>query len=162
MPDIYADSFSWSVCYALAAPADMYLALAVLRAYEQAVDNGHRNVELVEYLGLLLDVAALDELVQPLLGQHQCHEVLFHGILVSDEMHVLRVTGIQPYETEVVLLHTRYVPLERFENDIVAGRDVYGTAQALLGAYQHAVYRGIETAHDFLPFPERYVPPDNE
>lgn len=162
MPDICADSFSWSVCYALAAPADVYLALAVLRAYEHAVDNGHRNVELVEYLGLLLDLAALDELVQSLLGQHQCHEVLFHGILVSDEMHVLRVTGIQPYETEVVLLHTRYVPLERFENDIVAGRDVYGTAQALLGAYQHTVYRGIETANDFLPFPERYVPPDNE
>lgn len=106
----------------------MYLALAVLRAYEETVNNGHRNVELVEYLGLLLDLAALDKLVQPLLGQHQCHEVLFHGILVSDEMHVLCVTGIQPYETEVVLLHTRYVPLERFENDIVAGRDVYGTA----------------------------------
>lgn len=63
MPDICADSFSWSVCYALAAPADVYLALAVLHAYEQAVDNGHRNVELVEYLGLLLDLAALDELV---------------------------------------------------------------------------------------------------
>ena len=40
----------------------MYLALAVLRAYEQAVYNGHRNVELVEYFGLFLDLAALDEL----------------------------------------------------------------------------------------------------
>ena len=140
----------------------MYLALAVLRAYEQAVDDGHRDVELVEYLRLLLDLAALDELVQPLLGQHQCHEVLFHRVLVGNEMHVLRVTGIQPYETKVVLLHTGYVPLERFENDIVAGRDVYGATQALLGAYQHAVYRGIEAAHDFLPFPERHVSPDNE
>ena len=65
--------FHFSVHDALASPADMYLALAVLRAYEQAVYNGHRNVELVEYFGLFLDLTRLDDLVQPFLRKYQRH-----------------------------------------------------------------------------------------
>ena len=39
---------SCSFSYALASPADMYFAFTVLRADEQAVDDGHRDVELLE------------------------------------------------------------------------------------------------------------------
>ena len=43
-----------SVSYTHLSPADVYLAFAVLRADKQAVYDGHRDVELLEDLGLLL------------------------------------------------------------------------------------------------------------
>ena len=39
---------SYLFCYALASPADVYFAFTVLRADEQAVDDGHRDVEFLE------------------------------------------------------------------------------------------------------------------
>ena len=39
---------SYLFCYALASPADVYFAFTVLRADEQAVDDRHCDVELLE------------------------------------------------------------------------------------------------------------------
>ena len=53
-------------------------------------------------------------------------------------MYVLQFFGIKTYEAEVELLHLRDIPLERFQNHIVTGRDVHRTAQTLLCADQYA------------------------
>ena len=128
----------------------MYLTLAVLLPDQQTVNDGHCDVELLEDFGLFFDLAGLDEFVQAFLGQYQSHEILFDGVLVSDIMDVLHVPGIQPYETEVILLHARNVPLQRFQYDIIAGRDVHRAAQTLLCTDEYAVYRIVEASHDIL------------
>ena len=140
----------------------MYLALHVTFPDQQALDDGHSDVEFLKDFRLLLHLAALDELVQPFLGKYQRHQVLLHGILVGDVMHVLQILGVEAYETEVELFHLRDVPLERFQYHVVAGGDVHRTAQALLRADQYAVYGGVEFGHDALPFLERHVALDHE
>ena len=77
-------------------------------------------------------------------------------------MYVLQFFGIKTYEAEVELLHLRDIPLERFQNHIVAGRDVHRTAQTLLCADQYAVDGGIELSHDALPFLEGHVTFDHK
>ena len=143
--------------YSLASPADVYLPLAVAFPDQQALDDGHGDVELLENLGLLLNFSGLDKLVQPFFGQYQGHQVLLHGILVGDIMHVFQLLGIKAYETEIELFHLRDVPLERFEYHVVAGGDVHRAAQALLRADQYAVDGGVELRHDALPFLESHV-----
>ena len=123
----------------------------VLRADKQAVDDGHRNVELLEYLGLFLDFSCLDKLVQPFLGQYQCHQVLFDRVLVGDIMNVLHFFGIEADEPEVELFHAGNVPLQGFQYHLIAGRYVHRAAQALLCAYQYAVDGGIKFRYDVLP-----------
>ena len=51
----------------------MYPAFAVALPYQQALDDGHGDVELLEDLGLFLDLTRLDELVQPFLRKYQRH-----------------------------------------------------------------------------------------
>ena len=148
--------------YALASPADVGFSLAVTFPYQQAVDDGHRDIELLEDFRLLLHLAGLDELVEPFLCQYQCHQVLFHGILVGHEMDVLQFLGVQADEAEVELLHLGDVPLQGFKDDIVAGGDIYRAAQALLRAYQYAVDGGIEFRNDALPLLERDVTLDGK
>ena len=63
----------FSIHYALASPADVYPAFAVALPYQQALDDGHGDVELLEDLGLFLDLTRLDELVQPFLRKYQRH-----------------------------------------------------------------------------------------
>ncbi len=140
----------------------MYFPFAVTLPDQQALDDGHGDVEFLEDFRLFLHFARLDELVQPLFGKHQCHQVLLHGVLVGDIMHVLQLFGVKAYETEIELLHLRDVPLQRLQYHIVAGRYVYRTAQALLRADQYAVDGGIELRHDALPFLERHVTLDRE
>jgi len=77
-------------------------------------------------------------------------------------MYVLQFFGIKTYEAEVELLHLRDIPLERFQNHIVTGRDVHRTAQTLLCADQYAVDGGIELSHDALPFLEGHVAFDHK
>ena len=151
-----------SVHYALASPADVYPAFAVTLPDQQALDNGHGDVELLEDFRLFLYFTRLDELVQPLFGKHQSHKVLLHGVLVGDIMHVLQFFGVETDETEVELLHLRDVPLQGFKYHVVAGGYVHRTAQALLRADQYAVDGGIELRHDALPFLERHVALDHE
>ena len=116
----------------------------VLRADKQAVDDGHRNVELLEYFGLFLDFSCLDKLVQPFLGQYQCHQVLFDRVLIGDIMNVLHFFGIEADEPEVELFHAGNVPLQGFQYHLIAGRYVHRAAQALLCAYQYAVDGRVE------------------
>ena len=52
--------------YPLTAPCYMNFTFAVPLADQQALDNGHRNVEFFEYGRLFHDFPCLDELVQPL------------------------------------------------------------------------------------------------
>lgn len=140
----------------------MYLALLVAFPDQQALDDGHGDVKLLENVRLFLHFTAFDELVQAFFGKHQCHQVLLHGILVGDIMHVLQFLGIKAYEAEIELFHLRNVPLERFKYHIVAGGDVRRTAQALLCAYQYAVDGGVEPRHDALPFLEEHVACDHK
>ena len=154
--------FHFSVHDALASPADMYFPFAVTLPDQQALDDGHGDVELLEDFRLFLYFARLDELVQPLFGKHQRHQVLLHGVLVGDIMHVLQLFGVETDETEVELLHLRDVPLQGFKYHVVAGGYVHRTAQALLRAYQYAVDGGIELRHDALPFLERHVALDHK
>ena len=70
------------ICYSLASLADSYLTFAVRRAYQQAVDNRHCDVELLEYLRRLFYLTRLYELVETLFGEYQCHQVLLHGVLI--------------------------------------------------------------------------------
>ena len=154
--------FHFSVHDALASPADMYFPFAVTLPDQQALDDGHGDVELLEDFRLFLYFARLDELVQPLFGKHQRHKVLLHGVLVGDIMHVLQLFGVETDETEVELLHLRDVPLQGFKYHVVAGGYVHRTAQALLRAYQYAVDGGIELRHDALPFLERHVALDHK
>lgn len=135
----------------------MYLTLAVRRAYQQTVDDRHCDVELLEYLRLLLYLTRLDELVETFFGQYQCHQVLLHGVLIGDIMHILHLLGVEAYEAEVELLHLGYVPLQRLQYHIIAGRYVYRTAQALLRAYQYAVDGGVELRHYALTLLERHI-----
>ena len=148
--------------YSLASPADVYLAFAVALPYQQALDDGHGDIELLEDLRLFLHLARLDELVEPLFGKYQRHQVLLHGVLIGDIMHVLQLFGVEANETEVELFHLRDVPLERFEYHVVAGGYVHGTAQALLRADQYAIDGGVELRHDALPSLERHVALDHE
>ena len=154
--------FHFSVHDALASPADVYLAFAVPFPDQQALDDGHGDVELLEDFRLFLYFARLDELVQPLFGKHQRHQVLLHGVLVGDIMHVLQLFGVETDETEVELLHLRDVPLQGFKYHVVAGGYVHRTAQALLRAYQYAVDGGIEFRNDALPLLERDVTLDGK
>ena len=140
----------------------MYFPFAVTLPDQQALDDGHGDVELLEDFRLFLYFARLDELVQPLFGKHQRHQVLLHGVLVGDIMHVLQLFGVETDETEVELLHLRDVPLQGFKYHVVAGGYVHRTAQALLRAYQYAVDGGIELRHDALPFLERHVALDHK
>ena len=78
--------FHFSVHDALASPADVYLAFAVPFPDQQALDDGHGDVELLEDFRLFLYFARLDELVQTLLGQHQGHQVLFDRVFIGDVM----------------------------------------------------------------------------
>ena len=134
----------------------------VLRADKQAVDDGHRNVELLEYLGLFLDFSCLDKLVQPFLGQYQCHQVLFDRVLIGDIMNVLHFFGIEADEPEVELFHAGNVPLQGFQYHLIAGRYVHRAAQALLCAYQYAVDGRVEFRHDVLPPFECHVSLDHK
>ena len=154
--------FHFSVHDALASPADVYLAFAVPFPDQQALDDGHGDVELLEDFRLFLYFARLDELVQPLFGKHQRHQVLLHGVLVGDIMHVLQLFGVETDETEVELLHLRDVPLQGFKYYVVAGGYVHRTAQALLRAYQYAVDGGVELRHDALPSLKRHVALDHK
>ena len=151
-----------SVHYALASPADVYLALAVALPDQQALDDGHGDIELLEDFRLLLHFSRLDKFVQPFFGQHQCHQVLLHGVLVGDIMHVFQFLGVKAYEAEIELFHLRDVPLEGFKYHVIAGGDVHRAAQALLRADQYAVNGGVELRHDALPFLERHVSLDRE
>ena len=90
----------------------MYLTLAVRRAYQQAVDDRHCDIELLEDFRLFLHLARLDELVETLFGEYQSHQVLLHGVLLCDIMHILHLLGVEAYEAEVELLHLGYVPLQ--------------------------------------------------
>ena len=135
----------------------MYLTLAVRRSYQKAVDDRHGDVELLEDFRLLLHFACLDELVETLFGEYQCHQVLLHGVLVGDIMHILHLFGVKAYEAEVELLHLGYVPLQRLKYHIVAGRYVQRTAQALLRAYQYAVDGGVELRHNALTLLECHI-----
>ena len=151
-----------SVHYALASPADVYLSFAVTLSDQQALDDGHGDVELLEDFRLFLYLARLDELVQPFFGKHQCHQVLLHGVLVGDIMHVFQLFGVKAYEAEIELLHFRDVPLQGFQYHVVAGGYVHRTAQALLRADQYSVDGGVELGHDALPFLECHISLDHE
>ena len=135
----------------------MYLTLAISRAYQQAVDDRHCDIELLEDFRLFLHLARLDELVETLFGEYQCHQVLLHRVLVGDIMHILHLLGVEAYEAEVELLHLGYVPLQRLQYHIVTGGYVYRAAQALLRAYQYAVDGGIELRHDALTLLECHI-----
>ena len=135
----------------------MYLTLAIRRAYQQAVDDRHGDIELLEDFRLLLHFARLDELVETLFGEYQSHQILLNRVLVGDIMHILHLLGVKAYEAEVELLHLGDVPLQRLQYHIVAGRYVYRTAQTLLCAYQYAVDGGVELRHYALTLLERHI-----
>ena len=68
MESTVTHNFSFLAGYALASPADMYLAFPVTFPDQQALDNGHSDIELLEDVRLFLHLSGLDELVQPFLG----------------------------------------------------------------------------------------------
>ena len=140
----------------------MYFPFAVTLPDQQALDDGHGDVKLLEDFGLFLHFTRLDELVQPFLRKYQRHQVLLHGVLVGDIMHALQFFGVEADEAEIELLHFRYVPLQGFKYHVVAGGYVHRTAQALLRADQYTVDGGVELRHDALPFLERHVALDHE
>lgn len=108
---------------------------------------------------MLFDLSRFDKVVQPLLGQHERHQVLFDRIFVQNEVYVRELFRIEPDEPEIELLHLGDIPLERFEDRMVAGRDVGRTFQALLRADQQPVLRSLELRDDLFPAFEGDVPP---
>ena len=107
---------------------------------------------------MLFDLPRFDKVVQPFFGQHERHQVLFDRIFVQDEVYMRELFRIEPDEPEIELLHLGDIPLERFEDRMVAGRDVGRTFQALLRADQQPVLRSLELRDDLFPALESDVP----
>lgn len=141
----------------LTSPGNADVAFLVEGTDEQALDDRHRDVELLEDVRLLLNFARFDELVEPLLRQHKRHQILLYGVEVTHEMDVGPFLRVEPDKPEVELLHFRDVPLQRFEDHLVAGGDVGRRFEALLGANQNAVYRALELLDYLLAPLEGYI-----
>ena len=67
-------------------------------------------------------------------------------------MYPFFLLGIQAYEAKIELLHAGNVPLEGFEDYVVAGRDIDRTFECLLCADQYPVRRPVESVDNSSPF----------
>ena len=77
-------------------------------------------------------------------------------------MHERFVLRVQADEAEVKLLHAGNVPLQGFEEHLVAGRDICRAFERLLRAYENAVVSGLELPDDLLTAFEGKLPMNDE
>ena len=69
---------------------------------------------------------------------------------------------IEPDEPKVKLFHFGDIPLERFEDRMVARRNIGRTFQALLCTDQQPVLRSLELCDDLFPASEGDIPANDE
>ena len=77
-------------------------------------------------------------------------------------MYVPHPFGVEADETEVELFHAWDVPLQGFNNDVLATGNISRTFQALLGADQYPIFCFFKLIEDALAYFEIDVSPDYE